>query len=108
MNRWVVNRGWGRTAVNFHDRSQLMGNNSGSSDEAMSSSDDSVSSSDDSASSGDGSVSDHSVGGVRGDGGNVGNSGNDVGLLGVDGNMDSLVDGGALVGGGNGDSTGNS
>jgi len=128
----------GRTAVNFHDRSQLMGDNSGSSDEAMSSSDDSVSSSDDSVSSGDGSVSDHGVGGVRGDGGNVGNSGNDVGLLGVDGNMDGLVDGGGvrsddslgrvdivggvvdmgglnnlldgvdLVGGGNGNSTGNS
>merc|ERR1711962_350877 len=108
-----------------------MGDNSGSSD-------DSVSSSDDSVSSGDGSVSNHGVGGVRGDGGNVGNSGNDVGLLGVDGNMDGLVDGGGvrsddslgrvdivggvvdmgglnnlldgvdLVGGGNGNSTGNS
>merc|ERR1712243_538229 len=131
MNRWVVNRGWGRTAVNFHDRSQLMGNNTGSSN-------DSVSSSDDSVSSGDGSVSDHSVGGVRGNGGNVSNSGNDVGLLSVHGNMDGLVDGGGvrgdhslgrvdivggvvdmgslnnlldgvhLVGGGDGDSTGNS
>jgi len=93
MNRWVVNR---RTAVNFHDLSQLMGDNSGSSDEAMSSSDDSVSSSVDSVSSGDSSVSDDGVGGVRGDGGNVGNSGNDVGLLGVDGNMDGLVDGGGV------------
>jgi len=138
MNRWVVNRGWGRTAVNFHDRSQLMGNNTGSSNDAMSSSDDSVSSSDDSVSSGDGSVSDHGVGGVRGNSGNVSNSGNDVGLLSVHGNMDGLVDGGGvrgdhslgrvdvvggvvdmgglnnlldgvnLVGGGNGDSTGNS
>merc|ERR1712126_92274 len=91
MNRWVVNRGWGRTAVNFHDRSQLMGNNSGSSNDAMSSSDDSVSSSDDSVSSGDGSVSDHGVGGV------------------VDmGSLNNLLDGVHLVGGGDGDSTGNS
>merc|ERR1712133_208019 len=84
MNRWVVNRGWGRTAVNFHDRSQLMGNNSGSSNDAMS--------------SWDGSVSDHGVGGVRGNGGNVSNSGNDVGLLSVHGNMDGLVDGGGVRG----------
>merc|ERR1719348_565085 len=77
MNRWVVNRGWG--------------NNTGSSNDAMSSSDDSVSSSDDSVSSGDGSVSDHGVGGVRGNSGNVSNSGNDVGLLSVDGNMDLRI-----------------
>merc|ERR1712180_477377 len=66
-----------------------MGNNSGSSDEAMSSSDDSVSSSDDSVSSGDGRVD--VVGGV------------------VDmGGLNNLLDGVDLVGGGNGNSTGNS
>jgi len=71
-----------------------MGNNS--SDESVVSSDDSIASS--VASSGDGSVSDHGVGGVGSDGGDMGNSGDDVGLLSVDGDMDSLVDGGGVRG----------
>merc|ERR1719449_454493 len=71
-----------------------MGNNS--SDESVVSSDDSIASS--VASSGDGSVSDHGVGGVGSDGGDMGNSGDNVGLLSVDGDMDSLVDGGGVRG----------